>query len=94
MPGRKLILNDGTILEGSEAGYADGFLWLYLVGLSIQQAAAIAFNPDKTRKIIFQYDTMQDTYDGFTDCVDIHMNYDGSQVAVCMKKGVDANVER
>lgn len=91
--GRKLILNDGTILEGSEAGYADGFLWLYITGMSLQDAAIMAFNPEKTRKITFQYENMQEIYEGFTVCTNLHIDQDGL-VSVCLKKGADVNVER
>lgn len=91
--GRKLILNDGTILEGSEAGYADGFLWLYITGMSLQDAAIMAFNPEKTRKIAFWYENMHDDYEGFTECVNLSISHDGN-VSVCLKKGADANVER
>ena len=67
MTGRRLVLNDGTQIENGEAGYADGFLWLFIPGYTIQQGI-VFFDPEKTSKIIYQYGEMEDTYTGFTNC--------------------------
>lgn len=67
MTGRRLVLNDGTQIENGEAGYADGFLWLYLPEYTIQQGVMF-FDPSKTSKIVFQYGEMEDTYTGFITC--------------------------
>jgi hypothetical protein len=84
--GQRLILADGTTLENCVAGYAEGFLWLYLTGYTIQQAAALFFDPAKTAHIVFQYGDMKDEYTGFTDCRTLTTNTDG-QVSVCMARG-------
>ena len=89
MEGRQLILNDGTTIDGGEAGYADGFLWMWFGGMTLQEAAALVFDPVKTEKIIFQYGEMQDTYDGFTSCRSISINTDG-RISVCMTREVGA----
>lgn len=86
MDGRQLVLNDGTIIADGEAGYSQGFLWCYFTGYTMQQAAALFFDPIKTEKIIFQYGEMQDEYDGFTTCVGIKIDTDGL-LSVCMVKG-------
>ena len=39
MEGRRLILSDGTVIEDGQAGLADGNLWLYLPGYTMQDAA-------------------------------------------------------
>lgn len=77
---------DGTTIENGEAGYSGGFLWLYIVGMTLPAVAAIAFDPAKTGHIVFQYGEMQDEYDGFTVCTDLSIDNDG-RVSVCMVKG-------
>jgi hypothetical protein len=84
--GRRLILKDNTTIEDGKAGYADGFLWLWFSGYTLQQAAAIFFDPSKTETIVFQYGGMQDEYTGFTDCRTLTTNADG-EISVCMVKG-------
>lgn len=82
----KLILMDGTVIENGTAGYDQGFLWCYLRGYTITQAAQIFFDPSKTGKIIFQYGEMSDEYDGFTNCTAILIDADGV-VSVCLEGG-------
>lgn len=82
--GRRLILNDGTVIEGGRAGYAQGLLWCYMTGYTMQQAASLFFDSSKTDRIVFQYGEMQDEYEGYTDCVTIRIDVDG-EVAVCLK---------
>lgn len=64
--GRRLILNDGTVWEGSECGWAQGFLWLFLHGIGIEEAEPVIRNPEATEKIVFEYGEMRDEYDGYT----------------------------
>lgn len=85
MEGKRLILNDGTIIERGEAGYAQGALWCYLTGYTMQEASSLFFDRRKTEKIIFQYGEMQDEYVDYTDCVNISINVDGV-VSVGLKK--------
>ena len=89
--GQRLILADGTRIEDGTAGYADGFLWCYLQGLSMMEAGALFFDPAKTSEIIFEYGEMQDVYHGMTQCRIIRMDTDG-QIAVCMAKGDETDV--
>lgn len=83
--GRRLILNDGTVLENAQAGYASGVLWCYVPGITMQQAAVMFFDPAKTQKTIFQYGEMQDVYEGFT--VVSAMLQDEDQVSIGLRKG-------
>lgn len=85
--GQRLILKDGTRLENGRAGYADGSLWCYIPGYTMQQAASLFFDASKTDQITFQYGEMADVYNGFTNCTNISTDTDGL-VSVCMKKGV------
>ena len=84
MEGQRLTLNDGTIIDNGSAGLSSGFLWLYLPGYTIQQAAAIAFDNNKTAVIVFDYGDMSDTYEGYTVCTTIS-EADG-QASVCLTK--------
>ena len=83
--GRRLILHDGTVIEDGEAGYSQGFLWCYVTGMTLPQAAAVFFNPAATKVIIFQYGEDEDVYRNFTECVNLSIDTDGL-VSVCMKK--------
>ena len=85
MEGRRLILKDGAKIEGAEAGYSDGFLWLYLTGYPMIMAINTFMNPLKTGLIIFQYGDMEDRYEGFTKCTNI-MDDQHGQISVCMTK--------
>lgn len=81
-----LIMNDETVIENGRAGYADGHLWLWFPGFTIQNAAAIAFDPEKTSRIVFHYgEKLEDVYEGFTNCVRIMA--EENEIAVCMTKG-------
>lgn len=86
--GRRLILKDGTVIENGEAGYSQGKLWCYIPGWTLPQAAAVFFDPAKTKLIIFQYGEMEDEYRGFTRCVSLMTDTDGL-VSVCMEKAGD-----
>lgn len=84
--GRRLIFNDGTVIENGEAGYSDGTLWLWFAGYTMQDAAAIVFDPNKTCKIVFQYGEMEDEHTGFTSCHVLSIDSDG-KITVCLVKG-------
>lgn len=84
MEGQRVILNDGTTIENARAGLAEGFLWLWLPGMTMQEAAAIAFDPEKTKKIWYQYGEMESEYLGYTGCRMI--NTDGAEVSVCLTR--------
>ena len=85
MDGQRITLNDGTVIDNGSAGLSSGFLWLYLPGYTIQQAAAVAFDPTKTAIIVFEYGEMSDTYNGYTTCTQIAES-DGV-ASVCLTKG-------
>lgn len=72
MDGRKLVLNPGPdeiVLENSEAGYADGVLWLYIKGRTLAQTFALLINPSNTAEIDFCYGDMVDRYEGYTHLI-------------------------
>ena len=48
--GQRLILMDETTIEDGKCGYADGRLWCWLIGYTMQQAAGIFLDPAKTGK--------------------------------------------
>ena len=88
MDGRSLILNPGPNeieLPGSEAGYADGVLWLYLKGVTLAQAFALLSDPDNTQAIEFRYGEMVDAYEGMTRLTSVRDS--GEQVSASMERG-------
>lgn len=86
--GRNLTLADETVIDGGEAGYSQGFLWCYINGFTLQQAALIFFDADKTSRIDFHYGEMVDTYEGYTNCISLKVDADG-MVSVCLTKGAN-----
>lgn len=85
MEGRRLILADGTTIENGEAGYSSGYLWLWMPGMTLPEAAGIFLDPEKTKKVTFEYGEMADTYEGYTTCT--HLSVTDGKVTVCMSKG-------
>ena len=53
MEGQRLILNNGIIIEDGRAGYSGGFLWCYITGDTMAEAAAIFLNAENTQLIVF-----------------------------------------
>ena len=91
MNGRKLVFNPGGnefVLPDSEAGYADGVLWLYLQGVTMAQAFELLSDPAYTSVIVFQYGEMEDRYEGMTRLTAILA--DDGQVRAALKRGADA----
>ena len=83
--GQRLILMDETTIEDGKCGYADGRLWCWLIGYTMQQAAGIFLDPAKTGKIVYEYGEMSSEYDGFTNCTNLFIDNDG-KVSVCLMK--------
>lgn len=81
----RLILNDGTVIEGGSGGLSDGFLWLWLPNWTMRQAVEIAFNESIIGKIIFQYGEEEEVWTGFVDCVSIDST-GNNEIALCFKK--------
>ena len=81
----RLILNDETVIEDGSAGFAGGLLWLS-VPLTMQDAARVFFDPEKTAEIEYQYGEMNETFTGFTECITLQLT-DRNTVNVCMRKG-------
>lgn len=84
--GQRLIFDDGTVIEDGRCGYSDGHLWCWITGYTMQQAAAVFFDPEKTAKIVYEYGEMSDEYDGYTNCTSLMINNDG-QVSACLVRG-------
>lgn len=84
--GQRLILNDGTVIEGGSAGLADGSLWLYVGWYTMAETAEIFTNPAKTGRIIYQYGELMDVYTDYTFCKAMIIDEDGN-MSVRMAKG-------
>ena len=83
----RLVLMDGTIINGGSAGYSEQHLWLEFSGMTLQEAAMIFFDPSKTGRIQYDYGEMRDVYEGYTVCTNLFINSD-NVINVCMVKGV------
>lgn len=83
MDKRKITLNDGSTFNGN-CGYADGYLWCYLLGVESPEEVAVFLNPDAISVIIYQYGDMEDRYTGFVFNV---IQKTESGYNVCLKKG-------
>ena len=88
--GQRLIFDDETVIEDGKCGYSEGCLWCWVTGFTMQQAAVIFFDPAKTQKIVYEYGEMSDEYDGYTNCTNLFIDYDG-QISACLKRS-GANV--
>ena len=86
-----LTLNNGTVIDGGYAGYSQGRLWCYFAGYTIQEAAALFFDPAKTSHIVYQYGSHTEEYDGFTECVLVSIDVDG-KCSISLAKGETENV--
>ena len=75
--GRKIILGDGQELPGVEVGYASGVLWLYKLGMTINQAIEFLAE-ERTQQITFVFGDMRDEYEGFTRIAAAMVDFDGT----------------
>ena len=82
----RLIMNDDTVLEDAGAGQSKNILWLLVPYITMQDAARIAFDEDKTEKIECQYGEMSDVYEGFTRCT--HLIDDGEKITIGLTREV------
>lgn len=84
--GERLVLKDGTTIDGASAALTGGYLWLWIPGWTMRQAADVMFDPDRTGKIWYMNgeETINE-FTGYTNCVTL-MTEDG-QISVCMTKG-------
>ena len=91
MPGiddsfRRLVLNDGTVLDKSECGYSDKKLWCYLKDLTFAEAFQVFSDPEKIKTIKFEYGIQtlytRITYTGFSD-IDVIMKHEWS-IDICL----------
>lgn len=84
--GQRLIFADGTTVENAACGYSDGCLWCWLPDYTMQTAAALFFNAEKTARIVYEYGAMYDEYEGFTNCTNLFIDGD-SMVSACLRRG-------
>ena len=84
--GRRLILADQTTIENGRCGYSDGHLCCWFTGYSMQSAAMIFFDPNKTNRIVFEFGEMSNTYENFTNCINLMIDSDGI-ISVVMTRG-------
>jgi len=83
MEGRYIEFADGTTMAG-DVGYAGAGLWLYTEETDIPSACRILDNRERTRKIIYHYGEMSETYEGFNRIE--FMSVDNGKVKVMMTR--------
>ena len=83
--GQRLIFLDGTTVENASCGYSSGCLWCWFPDYTMQEAAAIVFDPEKTGKIVFEYGEMSNEYNGFTVCTNLFV--EDEKISACLKRG-------
>lgn len=84
MTTKQLILNDGTTYNGSDCGYADGFLWCNIQDHRLSDVVITFLNPENTCHIVYQDPVEMLEYDGFTEVVVMLNNERGC--AICLTK--------
>ena len=84
MTDRKIVLNDGTEIDGGTAGISsEGNLWLYFTGYTMMQTAMMFLDPEKTEKITFIGGETEYIYEGYTNCVNMSLD-DVGKFHICM----------
>ena len=81
----RLKLNDGTLLEGSEAGYAEPDVWCFLRDVDFGRAYELFSDPEKTAFIRYQFGSTEIIYEGYTELNAIQKNSSG--ISVRMRGG-------
>ena len=81
-----LIFEDGTTIVGGSCGYAEGYLWCWVTGMTMLQAAQVFLDPAKTGRITFQHGDSEDVFEGYTNCTNLFINYDG-QISASLTRG-------
>lgn len=81
----KITLMDGTVFEGGRVALADGFLWLWIPGITIKSATDFVFDPEKMGEIRYQHGETENIYEGYTDVLHLMTNPD--DISICMVKG-------
>lgn len=84
VPGRKIVLADGTEYPRGECGYADHVLWCYLPPTAnVPQAFADFTDAAKTAEITFIFGSQQRVYTGYTAFRGLMLDSDGN-IKICL----------
>lgn len=81
---RKIILNDGTVYEDSDVGFADGVIWCFIKNKTIVDVFHDFSDPAKIEKIVYEYGEDQKVYEGFTHLSGIMEEYD--RISILLKR--------
>lgn len=84
-PNIYLKLANNRILEDCQAGATESSLWLYLKGMTMADAAALAFDKEALKRIEFHYGLLHTTHEDY-DTVTAIMDR-GSVIEVCLTGG-------
>ena len=85
----QIILNDGTVLQNSGAGYSDHKLWCWVEGVTMTEAFAMFSDPAKTSVIRHRYGTKEEVYRNFTNITlirtgefSVHVRMEGTNTSI------------
>ena len=87
---RKIFLNNGTVFDNSNCGLADGYLWCWIKGSTLEEVVPLFFNPENTKTIKYQIGTTFASYIGYTSVRFTRRDSDGC--SICMTKPVSEDV--
>lgn len=80
-----LKLANDRILEDCQAGATDDALWLFLQGMTMKEAAQIAFDSEALQRIEFHFGILHNTFEGYTEPKALTSR--GSQIEVVLHGG-------
>lgn len=80
-----LIMNDGSSVPVKMAGVGEqGDLWIHVVGLSLVECVTVFSDPATSRMHIDYDETISDTFEGYTELVNVQVCDD--YVKVCLAR--------
>ena len=82
MTGRRIKLHNGVTYEDSTCGYADGFLWCFIAGYTMQEVAGVFFDHQATSVILFEYGELADRYEGYTSVAFMKATENGCDICL------------
>lgn len=90
---QKIILGDGTVLEGSYCGYYNKDLWCYIYGKTIMECTEMFSDPNKTGVITSYFFVKGYIYKGFTELLLVQKSENTVDVRLSWPEGGQHSVE-
>ena len=82
---QKLTFNDGTVFDNSRVSESAYGLYMFFGGgQTMREVIAVLSDPDKTSKILYDYNTATLVFEGYTEIYAI--NRTGNSITAIMQK--------